>query len=175
MQSFGSLMAEADHRPGLQNLAALATTGLVGVQYCCFAFLNLGRAAMAKKRHKGSKFDENFVGIVYSVFECPAFYALSSFACKLLFDLIGQYRGDNNGDLTVAWSQVSERGWRSRTTLYRAKKELIDAGFIHVTRKGRMPWASPSLILIARVALRYIQRSSLDDSGSRQFNAMEDC
>lgn len=94
---------------------------------------------MSKRRHKGSRFDEPFVGIVRSVFECPAFYKLSPFAHKLLFDLTGQYRGDNNGDLTAAWSQLSERGWRSRTTLYRAKKELIDAGFVYVTRKGRMP------------------------------------
>jgi hypothetical protein len=94
---------------------------------------------MGRASFKGSKYTEPFVGIVRSVFESPAFTALSPHACKLLLELAGQYRGDNNGDLTVAWSVVSKRGWKSRTTLWRAKSELIEAGFVHVTRKGRMP------------------------------------
>lgn len=94
---------------------------------------------MGRAKFKGSKYNEPFVGIVRSVFESPAFTALSPHACKLLLELAGQYRGDNNGDLTVAWSVVSKRGWKSRTTLWRAKSELIEAGFIYVTRKGRMP------------------------------------
>ena len=94
---------------------------------------------MGRANFKGSKYTEPFVGIVRSVFESPAFTALSAHACKLMLELEGQYRGDNNGDLTVAWSVVSKRGWRSRTTLWRAKSELIEAGFVYVTRKGRMP------------------------------------
>ena len=94
---------------------------------------------MGRANFKGSKYTEPFVGIVRSVFESLAFTALSAHACKLLLELAGQYRGDNNGDLTVAWSVVSKRGWKSRTTLWRAKSELIEAGFVYVTRKGRMP------------------------------------
>ena len=94
---------------------------------------------MARPKFKGSRYDEPFVAIIRSVFESTAFTALSPHACKLLLELAGQYRGDNNGDLTVAWSVVSKRGWRSRTTLWRAKSELIEAGFVHVTRKGHMP------------------------------------
>jgi hypothetical protein len=94
---------------------------------------------MAGIRHKGSKYTEGFTGIVHSVFESPAFTALSPHACKLLLELAGQYRGNNNGNLTVAWSVVSQRGWRSRSTLWRCKAELIKAGFVYVTRKGHMP------------------------------------
>ncbi|MES2979813.1 MAG: hypothetical protein V4731_15435 [Pseudomonadota bacterium] len=94
---------------------------------------------MSRRSHKGNKLSESFTAIVHSVFECPAFTALSAHACKLLLELAGQYRGDNNGNLTVAWSVVSKRGWRSRTTLWRAKSELIEGGFVYVTRKGRMP------------------------------------
>ena len=65
---------------------------------------------MGSVKFKGSKYMEPFVGIVRSVFESPAFTALSPHACKLLLELAGQYRGDNNGDLTVAWSVVSKRG-----------------------------------------------------------------
>lgn len=94
---------------------------------------------MSRPKFKGSKYTEPFVGIVRSVFDSPAFTALSPFACKLLLELAGQYRGDNNGNLTVAWSIVQKRGWRSKTTLWRVKKELIEAGFVYVTRKGHMP------------------------------------
>ena len=94
---------------------------------------------MAGNKLKGSKYTESFTGIVHSVFESPAFTALSPHACKLLLELAGQYRGNNNGNLTVAWSVVSKRGWRSRSTLWRCKAELIKAGFVYVTRKGHMP------------------------------------
>ena len=94
---------------------------------------------MAGLKFKGSKYNEPFVGIVRSVFECPAFLELSPHACKLLLELARQYKGDNNGNLTVAWSVVSKRGWRSRTTLWRCKTELIEAGFVYVTRVGHMP------------------------------------
>ena len=63
---------------------------------------------MGSVKFKGSKYTEPFVGIVRSVFESPAFTALSPHARKLLLELAGQYRGDNNGDLTVAWSVVSK-------------------------------------------------------------------
>ena len=98
-----------------------------------------GLASMAGNKFKGSKYTESFTGIVHSVFESSAFAALSPHACKLLLELAGQYRGNNNGNLTVAWSVVSKRGWRSRSTLWRCKAELIKAGFVYVTRKGHMP------------------------------------
>lgn len=94
---------------------------------------------MSQIRFKNSKIDEPFVAIFRSVFESPEFYELSPHACKLLLELVSQYKGNNNGDLTVAWSVLSKRGWKSRTTLWRCKAELIEAGFIYVTRKGHMP------------------------------------
>ena len=94
---------------------------------------------MGRAKYKNSKITEPFSAIFRSVFESPAFPVLSPHACKLLLELVGQYRGDNNGDLTVAWSVVSKRGWRSKTTLWRCKAELIKAGFVYITRKGHMP------------------------------------
>lgn len=87
-----------------------------------------------------------------SVFESPAFTALSPHACKLLLELVGQYRGDNNGDLTLAWSLMKARGWRSRSTLWRCKTELIEAGFVYETRKGRLP-STCSLLALTWFAL----------------------
>jgi hypothetical protein len=91
------------------------------------------------KRHKNRGIGEPFVAIVRSVFESPEFAKLSPYAAKLLLELVSQFKGDNNGNLTAAYSLLQDRGWRSRTTLYRAKCDLIEAGFVYVTRKGRLP------------------------------------
>ncbi len=51
---------------------------------------------------------------------------LGPYACKLLFDLLAQCSGFNNGDLCITWSVQKGRGWRSRTTLQKAKQRLLD-------------------------------------------------
>lgn len=94
---------------------------------------------MSSRPHKGTKYTEPFVGFVRSVLDSPAFISLSPHAVKLLMELASQYKGDNNGNLTAAWAVVSKRGWRSKSTLVRCKAELIEAGFVYVTRKGHLP------------------------------------
>jgi hypothetical protein len=80
----------------------------------------------AKNRHKGNRIGEAFV-------------ALSPHAVKLLIDVAAQYRGDNNGDLSLAWKLMKPRGWRSEATLHKVKRELLEAGFLYETRKGQRP------------------------------------
>jgi len=55
---------------------------------------------------------------------------------KLLMDFVAQYNGRNNGDLGMAWSVMEKRGWRSRSTLWNAQKELLQKGWIEISRKG---------------------------------------
>ena len=62
--------------------------------------------------------------------------SLSPFAVKLLMELLGQYNGRNNGDLTVAWTLMSKRGWRSKASLFKAMNELESHGWIQRTRQG---------------------------------------
>ena len=93
----------------------------------------------ARNRHKGNRIGEGFVALPYSVLNSPLFMALSPHAIKLLLDLAAQYRGDNNGDLSAAWKLMQPRGWRSEATLHKAKRELLDAGFLYEARKGRRP------------------------------------
>jgi hypothetical protein len=100
-----------------------------------------------KKNFKGVRLNEPFVAVYRSVLDSQALSDLTPHACKLLFDLLRQYKGDNNGNLTLAWGIVSKHGSRSRTTLWRCKKELIDAGFIYVTRKGHFPSTTELLAL----------------------------
>lgn len=77
-----------------------------------------------------------FAALPHAVLESPGFISLSPYAVKLLVDLMLQYRGKNNGDLTMAWSVMAARGWRSKASLYNARKELLEAGFILLTRQG---------------------------------------
>ena len=91
------------------------------------------------KRHKGNRIGEGFLAVPSSVLNSPMFLAMTPHAVKLLLDIGEQYRGDNNGDLAMAWKLMKPRGWRSEATLHKAKNELLDAGFLYETRKGRRP------------------------------------
>ena len=62
--------------------------------------------------------------------------SLSAKACKLLLDLLSQYRGDNNGDLCAAWTLMRKRGWKSKDTLGKAIHELVEKGVIEKSRQG---------------------------------------
>lgn len=64
------------------------------------------------------------------------FGALSGKATKLLLELARQYRPGKNGDLSIPWSVLKDRGWRSQGTAHDAKQELLDGGWIIETRKG---------------------------------------
>ena len=64
------------------------------------------------------------------------FRTLSPRATKLLIDLIAQYRGHNNGDLSATLKMMRERGWNSSDQLHKAKNELVKKDVIIVTRQG---------------------------------------
>jgi hypothetical protein len=97
-----------------------------------------GRTRFAKeKRHPGG-----FVAFPHAVIRSGQFASLSPHAVKLLVDLLAQYQGSNNGDLCATWSMMAARGWRSRDTLWKALKELVEKGWIVQTRQGGMNAAS---------------------------------
>jgi hypothetical protein len=68
--------------------------------------------------------------------EHPDFIALSGSAVKLLIEIGRQFNGGNNGDLCASISILAKRGWTSNNKLSRAKKELIERGWIIKTKKG---------------------------------------
>lgn len=80
-----------------------------------------------------------FLALPMALLHCPKFRTLSGNGIKLLLDIGAQYNGKNNGDLTAAWKVMRPKGWKSEATLNRAKVELLAAGFIAETRKGRLP------------------------------------
>ncbi len=87
-------------------------------------------------RQKGRNGKSIFFGLPHTLINTRKYRSLSYHAVKLLVDLGSQYRGFNNGDLCAAWSTMKPMGWKSRSSLYKAKKELLDVGFILVTRQG---------------------------------------
>ncbi len=80
-----------------------------------------------------------FIQLPRCVLESRAYIECNSFSRMLLFDLLAQYRGKNNGDLSACWKFMRLRGWRSEATLMKAKRELIEFGLIVETRKGARP------------------------------------
>ncbi len=92
--------------------------------------------SMNRRRAKGRRESRSFVAVPHAVLESEAYSKLSGWSVRLLLDLYSQYRGHNNGDFSMVWNFMNGRGWRSKDTLYRAREELTDNGFIVLTRQG---------------------------------------
>lgn len=92
--------------------------------------------ATSYAKQKGRSGTSIYFGLPHKLINTGKYRSLSPHSVKLLVDLGSQYRGFNNGDLCAAWSVMQKFGWRSRSTLFNAKKELLAAGFIMVTRQG---------------------------------------
>lgn len=97
---------------------------------------------MAKSRYKNAKEKrdgESHIGVPHCVLNSAAYLGLNAYARMLLWDLAAQYRGNNNGDMCMAWKLMKPRGWKSEETLSKAKLELLEARLIVETRKGARP------------------------------------
>jgi hypothetical protein len=94
---------------------------------------------MSKKRYKAhaeKRQGGSYVAAPHVVLRSPEYAGLSPRSTKLLWDLLAQYKGDNNGDLCAAMTVMRERGWRSKEGLQAALQELTDTRFVVVTRRG---------------------------------------
>lgn len=99
---------------------------------------------MANGRGQGRKGDSGrdpggFVALPWSVLDSAAYGRLSHPARSLLMEFARQFVRDNNGRLLAAYGYLSKRGWRSADVITRAKRELLEAGFIYETVKGQRP------------------------------------
>ena len=63
---------------------------------------------------------------------------IASRACAT-FEFARQFVRDNNGRLLASATHLGKRGWKSSDVITRAKRELLDAGFIFETVKGHRP------------------------------------
>jgi hypothetical protein len=80
-----------------------------------------------------------FVALPWSVLDCPAYALLSHPARGLLLEFARQFIRDNNGRLLASGIYLASRGWKSSDVITRAKRELIEAGFIFETVMGHRP------------------------------------
>ena len=86
---------------------------------------------------------------------------MSAYAKALLYDLMGQYTGDNNGNLTVAFSALKDKGWRSKTTLWRSEKELINLKFVLKIKKYGIMLSLINLRMANYIMLTHILEQDL--------------
>lgn len=89
-----------------------------------------------RRRQHGRRADHTFLALPHFILRSDEFGRLSPKAVKLLVELAGLYKGDNNGDLSAAYSVLKERGWRSAGTLADAIRELRESRFLLTTRHG---------------------------------------
>jgi hypothetical protein len=80
-----------------------------------------------------------FVALPWSVLDSAAYQALSHPAKALLLELARQFVRDNNGRLLASRAYLAKRGWHSPDVINRAKRHLLEAGFIFETVKGHRP------------------------------------
>jgi hypothetical protein len=74
--------------------------------------------------------------LIHDYFRSPEYAALSPRAVKALIDLYTHFKGANNGDLCAAWKIMAPLGWTSKDQLAKALQELLDRGWIVITRMG---------------------------------------
>jgi hypothetical protein len=74
--------------------------------------------------------------IPHTVLDSAAFKGASHPAKAMLFELIRQHSGKNNGHLQLSFSWLETRGWKSRDVVKRARDELMRRGLLILTRQG---------------------------------------
>ena len=89
-----------------------------------------------RAKHTGRGKENSFLRLPHFLLDSDEFAALSGNAIKLLLDAAKEFKGANNGNISLAWSRLSTRGWVSQGTAHRAKQELLQAGWLICTRQG---------------------------------------
>ena len=77
-----------------------------------------------------------FMPMGLSMLKSSNLLGISPHASKLLLDICSQWRYGHNGDVSVTWSLMQPRGWKSKETLNNSLKELREAELIILTRQG---------------------------------------
>lgn len=91
-----------------------------------------------REKLKGRKPEGSFSQWPHACAQHANFKALTPHAKALLFEFVGQIRAANNGDLSCDWKRMSASGWRSRTTVEKARTELERHGWIVRTFQGSL-------------------------------------
>lgn len=91
---------------------------------------------LRKTKGNGKGAAPPFVMLDRAMLSSPGFRALSFAAQAVLLQLMAQYNGRNNGDLSATRTMAKEWGIASDNTLRRALSELEEGGWILQTRSS---------------------------------------
>lgn len=92
---------------------------------------------MAKKREPApERITGGYAGIPHTVLDSPAFQGTSPRSKALLFEVMRQHNGKNNGHLHLAMSWLKKRGWLSADQVSDSTAELIERQLIVQTKQG---------------------------------------
>lgn len=93
-----------------------------------------------RRRHnaKGRSVGEpQYMKLPYSMTRSSAWRGLSGPALKVLIELKGRFNGFNNGDLSLSLDEAVRLLGMSKSTAQRAFNELVDRGFLIVSKPGQ--------------------------------------
>ncbi|MCA9358390.1 hypothetical protein KC902_03965 [Candidatus Kaiserbacteria bacterium] len=92
---------------------------------------------MAKRKEPAPEsFTGGFSRIPHAVLDSQAFIGLTDRGKSLLFALIRQHNGKNNGHLHLTNQWLASHGWRSASMNKQTIAELVERGLIVTTRLG---------------------------------------
>lgn len=117
----------------------------------------------SRSRAKGRAARGRFHSIPVSVSQSAAWTSLNGSSLKILWLLIPQYNGRNNGSLIATRKHAVESGvTKSHDVLARGLRELIEHGLIVRTRQGRKNVAALYAITWEAIDTCHWQVPSLD-------------
>jgi hypothetical protein len=91
---------------------------------------------MAKKKRPLEAVNSSYTPIPHVILDSEAFISAPKRAKALLFDLLRQHNGYNNGHLHLAVEWLKDRGWTSVDQIQKAKNELLEHQLVIKTRLG---------------------------------------
>ena len=93
---------------------------------------------MAKKRRNApaEAVSGRYAPIPHSLLDSPAFQACGHMAKALLFELVRQHNGGDNGHLRLSRGYLAGRGWKCIASIASARDELLRNRLIVQTRHG---------------------------------------
>lgn len=92
--------------------------------------------ARRKKEKRPESISGGYSAIPWAVIDSTAFAGASDKAKSLLFALMRQHSGNNNGHLHLARAWLNGHGWTCDANNKKARDELIERGLIFQTRRG---------------------------------------
>lgn len=102
---------------------------------------------MAKNRKPVESVSGSYAALPHAVLDSVAFMGAGHTARSLLFDLMRQHNGSNNGRLHLTTTWLRRRGWNSADTIQKAKQELMARGLIVMAKQGGLN-AGPCLYAV---------------------------